>query len=422
MRLIQNFAKILLLVPLLLLAAGDADAQRRGKAEEKKEPMFPAATREDPSIRPNARLQRDIQKLFEISQEEGKEAESEELAQKILTHRSAGAYEKAITHRLMAYLEINRDDYPAAIEQMKQAVAEDGLSNDDHFQSMFQVGQMQFQEDQFDAAIESLRAFNAAIVEPTQDHISLLGNALYRAERYEEAAVELRKAVSMGGEPDPAVSQLLMATLFELKRTEEAAEVAAKLLEKDRDNASLIRNLSAIYVNADLIPQSIEVLADGLARGITAEERDYKQLSQLYRYSENDAKAIEVLTQGLDKGVLQPSLEIYRGLGEAHYFSENIAEAAEAFGKADELSSDGEMALNYARTLAELERWSDAKSAANRAISKGVKRPGDAYVILGAAEFGLNNQAGAMAAYREAAKYPETKAMAEAYLRQASRR
>jgi tetratricopeptide (TPR) repeat protein len=422
MRLTQTFAKLLLLVPVLMLAASDADAQRRGKAEAEKEPMFPAATREEPSARPHARLQRDLQKLFEISQEEGKEAESEELAQKILTHRSAGAYDKAITHRLMAFMEINRDDYPAAIEQLKKAVAENGLSNDDHFQSMFQIGQLQFQEDQFDASIDSLRAFIAGVVEPKQDQVALLGNALYRAERYEEAVVELRKAVSMSGEPDPAVSQLLMASLFELKRTEEAAEVAARLLEQDRDNASLIRNLSAIYVNADLIPQAIEVLADGLARGITAEERDYKQLSQLYRYSENDAKAIELLNDGLAKGVLQPSLEIYRGLGEANYFSENIAAAAEAFGKADELASDGEMALNYARTLAELERWSEAKAAANRAISKGVKRPGDAYVILGAAEFGLNNQAGAMAAYREAAKYPETKAMAEAYLRQASRR
>jgi tetratricopeptide (TPR) repeat protein len=79
------------------------------------------------------------------------------------------------------------------------------------------------------------------------------------------------------------------------------------------------------------------------------------------------------------------------------------------------------MALNQARALAELERWSETKAAANQAITKGVKRPGDAYVILGAAEFGLNNQPAALAAYREAAKYPETKTMAETYLRQVNR-
>jgi tetratricopeptide (TPR) repeat protein len=142
----------------------------------------------------------------------------------------------------------------------------------------------------------------------------------------------------------------------------------------------------------------------------------------MYRYAEQDAQAAELLTRGLESGVVKPSFEIYRGLGESYYFSENIAQAADAFGKADELAADGEMALNHARALAELERWSETKAAANRAISKGVKRPGDAYVILGAAEFGLNNQAGAINAYREAAKYPETKAMAEAYLRQTSRR
>jgi tetratricopeptide (TPR) repeat protein len=420
MRLHRHLAMFLLL-PLLLLTADAAEAQRRGK-EEKKEPMFPAATRTDPNIRPNPRLQRDIQKLFDLSQEEGKESESTALADKILGNRAAGAYEKAITHRMLAFMEINRDQYPAAISHLRSAVEEDGLSNDDHFQSWYQIAQLQFQEEQYEDAAATLSEFIAAIVQPTQEHVGLLGNALYRAENYEEAVVELRKALSMAGAPDPAIGQLLMASLFELQRNAEAAEVAAAILQNDPDNASLIRNLSAIYVNADMIPKAIDVLADGLSRGITAEERDYKLLSQLYRYSENDAKAIALLNEGLAKGILEPSLEVYRGLGEANFFSENIAAAAEAFGKAEQYASDGEMALNHARTLAELERWNEAKAAANRAISKGVKRPGDAYVILGAAEFGLNNQAGALAAYREAAKYPETKAMAESYLRQASRR
>ena len=54
-----------------------------------------------------------------------------------------------------------------------------------------------------------------------------------------------------------------------------------------------------------------------------------------------------------------------------------------------------------------------------KALAKGVKKKGDAWIVIGRAEFGLGNKAGVLAAYREAAKYPETKKSAEQALRQA---
>ena len=46
-----------------------------------------------------------------------------------------------------------------------------------------------------------------------------------------------------------------------------------------------------------------------------------------------------------------------------------------------------------------------------------MRSPGDAWIVIGRAEFGLGNRAGLIAAYREAAKYPETKETAEAWLK-----
>jgi tetratricopeptide (TPR) repeat protein len=406
-----------------LVLSTPADTQRRGQQQaQAKEPMFPNATRPDPQIRANQRLSKQVMSLYDLSQEDGKEAQAIAAGEALLEARGAGAYERALAYRIMAFTEVNRDDYDAAIEYLRLAVEENGLSNDEHYQSMFQMGQMQFQEEKYADAAVTFERFIAEIVTPKQEHVALLGNAYYRMDRFEDAVVQLRRAMGMSDTIDSTIGQLLMASLFELERTAEAAEIAQKLLDADPDNAGLIRNLSAIYVNADMIDKAIEVLASGLERGLTAEERDYRQLSQMYRFNEQDAKAIALMNDGLAKGILQPSLEIYRALGEANYFSENIEAAAEAFAKADELSTDGEMALNLARANAELERWPQTKAAAQRAISKGVRRPGDAWVILGAAEFGLNNQSAAIAAYREAAKHPETKAMAEAYLRQVSGR
>lgn len=397
-----------------------ADAQRRGKQAEE-EVLYPNATREEPEVKPASRLQRQLKQLFDLSQEEGKEAQTEEVAKSLLAASAAGPYEKSLANQLLAQIELDRDNYPGAIAYFQAALEAGGLKNNQYFQIMQNIGQLQFQEELYsDAAATFTRLLEETRADSAQIY-ALRGNCYYRMEQYEQAVTDLRKALSLQEKPETTVSQLLMGSLFELGRAGEAAEIAAGLLANDPQNVNLIRNLAAIYVNADEIAKAVETMEDGINRGVLTEERDYIELSKMYRYAEQDLKAAELIARAVQEGKVQPTLEIYRGLGEAYYFSENITQAAEAFGKADELAADGEMALNHARTLAELERWPETKAAANRAITKGVKRPGDAYVILGAAEFGLNNQPAALAAYREAAKYPETKAMAEAYLRQVNR-
>jgi len=426
MRNANSILKALLALLMCLIVSAPAEAQRRGQ-QPAEEVLFPNALREEPKIKPVNRLQRQLKAVYDNSLEEDKQAETEAGGKQLLASSQAGPYEKALVNQLLAQVELGRDDpgrdnYLAAIAYYQAALESGGLTNNQYFPVMQNVAQLQFQEEDYSGAIETFSRYMQESQTETAQLLSLRGNAYYRMENYEQAAADLRKAMGLQDTPDSAVSQMLMASLFELGRNEEAASVAAELLQKEPQNANLVRNLSAIYVNGDQIDKAIEVLADGLQRGVTAEQRDYIELSKMYRYAEQDVKAAELMVSGLSSGVVEPSLEIYRALGEAYYFSENIAQASEAFGKADEFATDGEMALNHARTLAELERWADTKAAANRAISKGVKRPGDAYVILGAAEFGLNNQPAGLAAYREAAKYPETKAMAEAYLRQTSRR
>jgi hypothetical protein len=78
------------------------------------------------------------------------------------------------------------------------------------------------------------------------------------------------------------------------------------------------------------------------------------------------------------------------------------------------------MYLNLGKLQAGEEHWAAAKSAAQSALAKGVKHRGDAWMVVARSEFGLGNKAGVLAAYREAAKYPETKKTAEAALHQAS--
>ena len=412
--------KLLAFLLLAGLVALPADAARRDKEKEKEkvEVLYPNATRVEPEVKQARRAQKKLQEMYELSQGEDID-KTIAAAEEMLVNKVAGAYERSLAAQILGVSRIDKDDYPGAITAFERALQENGLPNNQHFQIMYQIGQLHMSEETYEQALVWLDRFIAETKTDKPDHIAMRGNALYRLERYDEAEAALKQAIAASEKPDNSWYQLLMATYFETEQLEKAAGIAEEQLAKNPDDRALVRNLAAIYLNADMNEQAITVLEGAKARGLLTEERDYKQLYQLYHYSEKEPLAIATIEEGLSKGILKESLEVYRALGEANYFGEQIPQAIEAYKKAVPFATDGEISLMLGRILAEEERWAETKTAINEALAKGVKRKGDAYIVLGAAEFGLNNRDAGIAAYREAAKYPETESMAKSWLKQA---
>lgn len=413
---IATFSKSLLAALLIaLIAAGPALAQR-GKREAK-EPMFPNATREDPKIKPASRVSKQLQQMFKFNEEEDF-AQATGVADEILQNKNAGAYERSLAYQIKGFALLEEDDYAAALPVLHKALEENGLSNDTHFQIMYQLGQMHLAEEQYDAALQTLDRFMKESGAEKPEYLAMKGNALYRLERFDEAAAMLKKAIDTSDKPQDAWNQLLMASYFDQDKPLEAARIAEELLAKNPGDKKMLMNLSSIYAEADQFEKAIEVLERARAQGLLTEDRDYRQLYAMYLNAEGqEAQGIKIINEGLEKGVLKPSAEIYIALGQAYYFSDQIPQSIEAYRKSLPFAKDGEPALNLARVLTNEEDYAGAKTAAQEALKKGIKRPGDAWMVLGRAEFGLGNVAALKSAYREAAKYPETKEQASEWLR-----
>ena len=412
-----KFTKTLLLALLVTLFASGAVLAQRGKKEEKKEPMFPNATREDPKIKPASRLTKQLQKMFALNEEQ-KYDEAIAIADELIAHKSAGTYERSLAYQVKGFAKLDQDDYGQALPLLQKVVDENGLPNDTHFQIMAQLAQLQLQEEQYDAALKTFERFFAESKSERPEYLAMKGNALYRLERFDEAAVALKRAIETSDKPQEGWNQLLMATYFDQDKPLEAAKIAEAIVAKNPNDKKTLMNLSSIYADADMYDKAIEVLERARAAGQFTDERDYRQLYSIYLNAEGqEGKGIEVINEGLSKGVLKPSAEIYTALGQSYYFTDRIKESIDAYRKALPFAQDGEAALNLARILTNEEDYAGAKAAAQEALKKGVKRPGDALMVVGRAEFGLGNTAALKAAYREAAKYPETKEQATEWLR-----
>lgn len=404
---------------LCLFVVGSADAERRRRGSEeapKKEVNFPDATRQEPKVKPSPRLQKDLNKLIEANNED-RYAEVIERGEKLAASKTAGAYERALAYQLIGIAKQQQDDVAGAVAALNLAIDANGLDNNAHFATMQQIANLQYQEEQYEQALTTLDRYFAEGRRNDAQTLALKGGILYQLERYDPAAEAMKQAIAASDKPSDNWYQVLMASYMSAENYDAAAALGETMLAKNPNDARLIYNIATMYAQNDQDDKAVAVLEAARQRG-ALDERGYRQLYAMYSSMEGkEDQVVATITDGLDRKVLQPNTEVYTVLGQAYYFSNHPERAIAAYKQALPFASDGENALNLARILSNEEHHAEAKKYAQEAISKGLRRPGDAWVVIGRAEFGMGNKAGLVAAYREAAKYPETKEAAETWLK-----
>jgi tetratricopeptide (TPR) repeat protein len=216
----------------------------------------------------------------------------------------------------------------------------------------------------------------------------------------------------------------------------EAGKVGEEILAKDPNNKQLIMQMASIYLEQEQTQKALEMLESANARGLLTDAKEMRQLYQMYNYAEQPEKAAAVIKAAVAKGTLKEDFETYKGLAESYALAADAApdesakrkemftEAVAAYGKAAQYATDGEMDFQRGQLMIqETENLAEGKKAMEAAIAKGgLKREGEAYVLLGNAEFELGNTQGAIAAFTKAKNYPSTKSMAEQWLKSVQQR
>jgi hypothetical protein len=391
---------------------GSEDDEAKSKAADEA-PSFANTRRPEPD-KPKANAK--LSKLYDLL-EKGKHADVMSRADEILADPKSTPLERGHAAYVAGYaaLESDGDSYAKAIEYLDQAIASDQLSNNAHFTVMFQVAQMQLAEEKYADSLKTIDRYLAESGAADAKGYAMRGNALYRLERFPEAIVALKQATdAAGGKPEKAVTDMLVASYFETDQFAEAAKLAEATAAAKPDDKRAQLDLATIYVNADQLDKAAAVFERLRAAGKLTDSQDYEQgyriLSQM-EGRERDTAAF--INEGLSKGVLKPSASVYSVLGQSHYYAEDMPAAIAAWEKGAPLAKDGELYLNLSKANAGIDQYAAARTAAQNALSKGVKRPGDAWTVIANSERGLGNKAAELAAWREAAKDPSTRAQAE---------
>jgi len=409
----QNLMRAILgLIVALALAAGSVVAK-----EDKEKNEYPNASRKDPKVEMSSGNQKDLSKALDLVNNNQYD-EAMPLLQKILDDAKASKYARAMALYAEGQVANGKNDDPAAIAHFREAYNLDSLPNNTQFQVLYNIGVMQIQSEKYEDALNTISEWFKVTGSQKAEAYALQGNAYYRLEKYQQAVDSIKKALSLSDKPSDSWYQIMMASYAELEQYDEAAKVLEQQLARTPNDAKLTTQLATIYVKGKQDQKAVDLLVSAKQKGVLNGESDYKLMAQLYDQLDKPKEGAAVLEEGFTKGVIKPSYEMYKLLGDSYALANDDSHAIEAYGKASTMSKDGNVDYVRGSLLMNNDRSKEAVDALRQAVAKGgLKQPGETYILLGDAENNSDNGAAAAAAWEKAKAYPSTKQMAEQRLK-----
>ena len=330
-------------------AARQAKQQRKqgDKAAEATASKFPEAKRKAPEQKLSEKGSSTLQaifKLYQANQFADAIAKAEEFGAS--THN---AYEKSAAYQLAGTAAAQSKDNQKAALDFQQALEANGLDNDQHYTTMYNLAVTQYQLGQYDAALATLDRYLA------------------------ETGT------------DPAPTEAMRATL--LVNTNKAGQAASTFEQEWRRNpadAKALNNAAVLYQQNKQYDKAEALLLDAKAKG-QLDAEGFRALYVAYLSDGKDKQALATIDEALATGKLVQDDHLanaYVVLAQNAYGRGETKAAEALYRKAAPIAADGEPALNLARVLVNEGRLADAKKAAQQALDKGLKNPDDAKKIL----------------------------------------
>ena len=413
-----------LMLLALCVAAPEAEAQRdsRGAKKEEREAQYPDATREDPKGEFSPRLAKPVTRLQKAYEADGQEDKVIAAAEEIIANDKAKPYDRAMASLLAGTAAIGLEDDARAVTYLTRAIEENALSNDNHYTAMLSLASVHVNASEYDKADLLIARVIAETKTTNPQAYGLQGTSFYNNNKFAQAIPALKRAIELKPDaPDDQWLQMLLACYAETEDKAAAIALGEQLQRKAPNDKRALMMLAGIYSNADQPEKAAALLDSARQKGMLSEAADYQRLVSMYFGMDREKDAASLLEEGLAKGIVPADGKNYSLLAQAHYFSDNIPAAIAAAQKAAPLGTDGEPALFLAQILGQEDRNAEAKAAAQQALAKGLKSPGNAWMAVARAEYYSENVAAAQAAYREAAKDPSTQSEARKALAQISR-
>lgn len=336
----------------------------------------------------------------------------------VLARSSVNDYERALAFQTRAYIYVDQGKLPKAVEDLKAAADLNALPGARQTELIFNVGQVLLSLERPKEAIVQFAKWTKRVEQANPDALYTVGVAYAQVENFAVALKFVEPAIRSKGRKTPTNwKELQLACLVQLKRWNGAIDVMSDLVEADFTNETRWKQLSALYAEADRQAESVAVLEAMFYNDLLRKPEDIMLLARNLLASNVPTKSARILEKSMAKGWVKRSAETLELLGTAYVSAADREEAVKPLMNAANMSKSGRLFMEAGQLFIELKRFDDAARTLRKAIAAGgLRQTGQAYVLLGVAEYRQGRIPAARAAFGKAAGYKDGKSAAKSWL------
>jgi tetratricopeptide (TPR) repeat protein len=416
MKNVRSVVTAALAAGLLTLIPARSEAQFHLGLETPEERSVPAGAIEEGTYR---RLER----IYEqIGEEEWAEAYDALMSLRDRVERVD--FERATVDQLLGHVHMAQDQFDQAIAAFERAIDADVLQNSVQFDMMFAVAQLYLTEEKYDETIDMLRRYVANATKPNENAWVIVATIYAERNQFQRVLDNIDYAISLHGERKPEEEpredwfKTKLYAHFELEQFPQAAEVLEYLIRRSPENDDYWVQLSQLYLQMENEDRALGILALAERQGFLEKDTQWLQLANMYSLKEVPYMAAQILQQGLERGIIDSTGKHWEQLANSWAAAKELDNALVAYERAGTFMEDGQLDLQRAFILFDMDRYQEAADAAALAVNKGdLRRPGEAYMLIGTAHFELENWEEALAAMQDARQFERQRSSASQWIR-----
>lgn len=328
---------------------------------------------------------------------------------------AADPYAKAMILRELAGQAASQKDYKQAAALLEQALKTNGLSGPAAQQVREALSELTLATGNFKTQLPMLEK-RAREPGASPEIFIALGSAYLDLKRYPEAITALKKGIAGSANPDPSWKQALLGALLATGREAEALPL---LQEQVRAQPQLRENwlrLAAMAVKAGDKERAAATLELAARQGHLKTSEERLQLINLTAQIGAPFEAGSLMQGWMEEGVLAKDAGNYSTLAALWSRARESGLASAALEQAQRLSPSAERLLQLGQLQMNQEDYARAAQSLEKAINSGA-RSGPAWMTLAMARYQQAEVEAAVDAFRQAAEYPQSRKLAQDWLK-----
>ncbi|MCA8901432.1 MAG: hypothetical protein KDA53_09295 [Hyphomonas sp.] len=314
-------------------------------------------------------------------------------------------YEEGAILKLSAYINIEKGDRRAAVNDLLAVIAKGYVAPGDVAQTYYNIAQIYLQEEDINKSLEYMTKWQQAGGKPDRTQKWQLAVLYQRVDKFREAIKWGEEVKAMDGSANykQEVYDLLIYLYNQVDDKAKLASILEEVLVKNPTERKYWDAIAGNYFASNEERKAFEVQKAMYLSGMLTKEDEIMRVVNFYNRFNAPYHAARILEKEMNAGRINRNLSHLELLANLYQVAREHEKAIPVIRAAADAGGGGAMYERLGRSYADLQKWKEAEDALTTALNKGgVKDAGNAWVQIGQSRYERNDRAGAREAFSKA--------------------